>query len=373
MSGVLLGAAAAVLVAGTGFAVAATLRLPDLPRLLLSAYVVGFAEVAALILLLSPFNALSRVGILISVSLVFGASIALWFFVGAPRPPRVALGRARDLKRTPLVLVLGVVTGLALLYVFALIVGTPPTNHDSLTYHLTRVAFWMQVGGVHYIPDAYDARMNAHPPNAELALTFLLELSRNERLAGLVQFVAVLAVAVGVYALARHLRLSFQEAVFGALLFLTLPIVLLEASTAQNDLVAASLSIAATLFLLGDSRRELALAALATALAVGTKVPAAVRRGASRRSCVPGPSQDAPPGSIPRRRNRRRSGLVLVRRQPGADREPAGRDRGEGEARRPPRADRQLPRRVRAPHRCVRPLGSNRRRHPRSTRLPQRW
>lgn len=263
------------LVAGTGLAVAATLRLRDLPRLILGAYVVGFAEVVGLILLLSAFEAVTRAAILVAVAGLFAASVAGWFLSGAPGLPPVSVGRLRALKHTPIVLVLAVVSGLALVYVLALIVGTPPNNPDSLTYHLARAAFWSQENGIHYIADAYDERLNAHPPNAEIVLTFLLEVGQNERLTGFVQFIAAFVTALGVFALARELRLGRREAAFGALLFLTLPIVLLQASTAQNDLVAVSLLIAATVFLLGDTRRELVLVALATALAISTKVPAA--------------------------------------------------------------------------------------------------
>lgn len=263
------------LVAGTGLAVAATLRLRDLPRLILGAYVVGFAEVVGLILLLSAFGAVKRTAILAALAGLFAASVAGWFLSGAPRLPPVPVGRLRALRRTPILLVLAVATGLALLYVLALIVGTPPNNHDSFTYHLTRAAFWSQADGVGNIADAYDERLNAHPPTAEIALTFVLELGRHERLAGFIQFAAALASAIGVYAIARKLTLPRREAAFGGLLFLTLPIILLEASTTQNDLVVASFLVAATVFVLGESKRELVLAGLATALALGTKVPAA--------------------------------------------------------------------------------------------------
>jgi hypothetical protein len=90
-------------------------------------------------------------------------------------------------------------------------------------------------------------------------------------LVGFVQFFAALACAVGVYALARRACLSRIEAGFGSVLFLSLPIVLLQASLAKNDLVVASFLVAAAVFILGDSRRDIGLAAVATALAVGTK------------------------------------------------------------------------------------------------------
>jgi hypothetical protein len=166
-------------------------------------------------------------------------------------------------------------TGLAFAYVVSLVIGTPPNNWDSLSYHLPRAALWSQHDGIGYIADAYDGRLNANPPNGEIALTFLLEIGRNERLTGFVQLAAALALAVGVFAVARKLGLSRGQAAFGSLLVLTLPIVLLQASTTQNDLVAASFLMTAAVFLLDTSRRELALAALAIALGIGTKIPAA--------------------------------------------------------------------------------------------------
>ena len=57
-------------------------------------------------------------------------------------------------------------------------------------------------------------------------------------------------------------------------MFLTLPVVLLQAPTTQNDLVAASGLTAAAVFLTGTSTAAMGIAGLATALAVGTKVPA---------------------------------------------------------------------------------------------------
>ena len=268
---------AVILVAGSGLAGAATLHLRPLPQLVLAAYVLAFAEIVALMLVLSAFGAVTRVWILVGVAALFAVSVACWLLLGAPRPCPWPQFRhyVRALGRDRLLLVLTVAAGLALVYVLALIVGTPPNSHDSLTYHLTRAAFWRQEGGVGYVTDAYDERLNVNPPNAEIVVTFLLEIGRNERLAGFVQFTASLAASLGVYTLARKLDLARREAAFGALLFLTLPIVLLQASTALNDLVAASFLIAATVFLLADSRGELGLSALAIALAIGTKIPAA--------------------------------------------------------------------------------------------------
>jgi 4-amino-4-deoxy-L-arabinose transferase-like glycosyltransferase len=95
-----------------------------------------------------------------------------------------------------------------------------------------------------------------------------------DRFVALVQACAFLALAVGVIGVARGLGLSRREALLGALLVATLPVIALQASTAQNDLVVASFLVAGVAFLLDSGRGTPWLAGAATALAVGTKVTA---------------------------------------------------------------------------------------------------
>ncbi|HWQ23714.1 MAG TPA: glycosyltransferase family 39 protein, partial [Gaiellaceae bacterium] len=268
----LAGSGAIAASAGLG---AACLRLRSVWSFALAWYVLAFAEVLALCLVLSLGGMLGRPGLLVGAALLSCGSAWLWRRSGSPRPPTPAL--CRDARRTgpgPLVLLAGAVA-FALAYVAALALGTPPSGWDQLTYHLARAAFWLQAGRVGYIGDAYDERLNYNPPGAEMAFAFVLALGRSERLPALVQLVAALACAGGVYGLARLLGLSRREAAFGALAFLATPIVLLQAATPKNDLVVASFLVAAALFLLSGAKAELVLAGIATALAVTTKVTAA--------------------------------------------------------------------------------------------------
>ena len=71
-----------------------------------------------------------------------------------------------------------------------------------------------------------------------------------DRYVALVQASAFVALAVGVIGVARGLGLSRREALLGALLVATLPVIALQASTAQNDLVVASFLVAAVALLL---------------------------------------------------------------------------------------------------------------------------
>lgn len=266
----------ATLVALAALAGAAALRLRSLPEFLLAAYVLAVTEVVALLLVLSPFSAVRRPVLLAGLSVGCALGLGSWWRAGRPRPPWLSGARAsvRELRASAPVTALLVAVGAAGSYAVALALGSPPVTWDSLRYHLTRAAFWRQDGAVGYIANAYDARINANPPNGEILLTFVLELARDERLTAFVQLVAWLACFAGVVALARRLGLARSEACFGGAAFVLLPIVVLQSSTTHNDLVLASLLLAATVFATRTSGRELALAGLAVGLAVGTKVTA---------------------------------------------------------------------------------------------------
>ena len=117
-----------------------------------------------------------------------------WRRAGSPRPPglpqaprptagRSAPRRSRPSRPSP--------TPTSL----ALIAGTPPNGWDPLNYHLPRVGFWLQSEQVGYIDAAYDPRMNFNPPNGEVAMTFVLGVTRQEVLSAFVQLAAALACA----------------------------------------------------------------------------------------------------------------------------------------------------------------------------------
>ena len=271
MPAALAAAVSAVILGATGLALAALFRPRSLAELVLAAYLVGFAEVVALVLVLSPFGAVRRPVLLLGMVGICAVAVGAWVRAGRPRPA-VRLPR-RLADALPVAALAGVVVA-AFAYVLVLGLGTPPNTVDSLVYHLARAALWRQQGSAGYIDAAYDERLNANPPNAELAVGFVLELTRDERFASLVQLASALACAVAVFALARRIGLLRGEALFGALLFLTLPIVLLQSSTTLNDLVVVAPLLSATVFVLGSERRLLLLVALATALAIGTKLTA---------------------------------------------------------------------------------------------------
>lgn len=274
MNGTLLGFSALLLLSATGLLVSVILRIKRPGELVLAVYVAASAEVVGLFLFLSAFGAVTQGALIAGLVLVFAAVLAVWMLGHCERLPSLPRRPFRDSGDRAPVVVLAVVVGLGLAYIVALIVGTPPNGWDPANYHLARAALWLQSGGIGYIGDAYDQRLNFNPPNGEVGFAFVLGVTREENFVGFVQFFAALACAIGVFALAGRLGLSRTEALFGGLVFLSLPLVALQSSGAKNDLIVTSYLVAAALFLLGDSRREIALGSVSTALAVGTKFTA---------------------------------------------------------------------------------------------------
>jgi len=180
----------------------------------------------------------------------------------------------RDALRDPLVAVLALALTGAFGYVAALIVGTAPNDYDVLWYHLARAAFWKQQHAVAYIHGANDARLNGFPPNAEIADTFTMVLGKTERFAGFVQLSALLATVTAIAGIARRLGLPGRQALFAALLFATLPVVVLQSATSLNDLVFSACLACCAYFLFSWTRVSLALVALGLGLAIGTKITA---------------------------------------------------------------------------------------------------
>jgi len=105
-----------------------------------------------------------------------------------------------------------------LAYELVLALTAPANNWDSLTYHLSRVAAWMQHGGVYRIPNAPTPRMNEYQPLAEQQILYLFVAIGSGALFALPQYLAQLAVLVAVYGAARRLGFEPRAAACSSLL-----------------------------------------------------------------------------------------------------------------------------------------------------------
>jgi len=263
----------AVILAATALAAASALRPASPVAFTLAAYISATAELVVLAEVLSPIHAVDRLGYTLG-ELVFAAAAGwAWFRGGRPLPPPLPELRPALREHRVLAALAGVVA-VAFAYQLFVAVASPPSNWDSMTYHLTRAAAWTQRRAVEYVPGAPTERANSFPPVAELQVLWTFVLHGRDTFAALPQLFAEAALTLAVYGLGRRLGWERAAAAFAALLVPTLTEVGLESVTTQNDLVVAAYVATAAYFALGRTRVDVALAGAAVGLAVGTKLTA---------------------------------------------------------------------------------------------------
>jgi hypothetical protein len=154
-------------------------------------------------------------------------------------PDRVCRA-ARGLSRWEVALA---ILGTAELGVFIVMAAAyVPTNGDSLVYHLARVANWVQNGSVQHYAAQYPAEIELSPLH-EYTMAQLHVLAGTDRLDSFIQLFAVVICVVGASEIARLLHGSRDAQVFAAGLTATIPSVILEATSTQNNDFAGAIAV----------------------------------------------------------------------------------------------------------------------------------
>ena len=261
-----------MLLGGSALMFALSLRLDGVLSTSLAVYLIGVGEVVLLGFLLSPLEAVDRVGYCVGLGALLFVSAVSWHVRGRHCVP-IRWGRALTaLRLNPAAGV--AVMGCLASFVYSAVVGAvvAPNNRDALTYHLTKAIVWYQRHGIGWIDAAPTARLNEFPGNAEVQVLFTLIMSDGDRMTAAPQFVAALTVVGSIFGLGRCAGFSAAAAAFAAGLFGLASVVALEAGTAQNDLCATALVTTAAYFVLRRGSTEAALAGAAIGIALGTKL-----------------------------------------------------------------------------------------------------
>jgi len=156
-----------------------------------------------------------------------------------------------------------------------LVIAIAPHEWDSLTYHLPRMAHYLQQNNLKYFDANYWAQVT-HPKNSTLLLLYtFLALGHNENLLQLVQYFSYWIIFLGVYGIARKIGLDRVQGLFSALVGSLLIDTVMQATTTQNDLIIAAYFASATYFLFAfretRNRKYLCLTAIGIGIAIGTK------------------------------------------------------------------------------------------------------
>jgi hypothetical protein len=251
---------------------ASLLRLEGAVSFLLAAYLLAWCEVVAVVFSLSAGRWVERWTLLGGLAVVAGVAASLWVILGRPRPPPFAPAARNGWRAAadPVVAIPLLVSATALVYTLVVSVTTAPNDGDPLAYELTRAAFWRQEHGIVSLRTAY-VPLDFWPPVAETGNLAVMTLSGADRFTGLIQWLAVPALALATYGVGRRVGLGRRAALWGAALVPTFPVVVAQSWSAFTDLVFASFAVASVYFGIGALGIELVPMALAVGLAVGTK------------------------------------------------------------------------------------------------------
>ena len=225
---------------------------------------------------LSLFRAVTLPGLVGAWGAV-GVATCLFAAGGRAAPRQEASSRPGGPERAPetwlLIPIVGIVAALAVLGA-----GAAPNNYDSMTYHMSRVAHWVQNASVAHYP-THILRQIYQTPWAEYALLQMQVTCGGDQCANLVQWFAMVGSVAGVSWIARQLGAGLRGQILAAVLCATIPMGLLEATSTQNDYVLAFWLVclaACVLAVAGDAhgetdRRPVIAAGAALGLALLTK------------------------------------------------------------------------------------------------------
>jgi hypothetical protein len=134
-----------------------------------------------------------------------------------------------------------------LLLILAQSIIYPPNNWDSMTYHMARITSWVSHQSVTYYPTSI-VRQLYEPPFAEYLIAHISILSKGDYFANSVQLFFLLFTIAGIILILEEFGLGIRYKVVAVVLAATIPEVVLEASSTQNDIVVSFFIIAACYF-----------------------------------------------------------------------------------------------------------------------------
>jgi hypothetical protein len=274
MDDVLVTFVGAAIVTFVALVVPALLQIRGTAPYAIAALVVAAADLVFVGIVLSPAHLVTRLGGLLGLAVVALVVAIAWRLRGAPRPPRPTRAAIAPVAASAPAAFLVVVAGAALVFQLYVDMRVAPSNWDSMTYHLSRAAYWLQNSSfLHY--SGASVRQVGSGPNAEILQAWTMLITGTDRWVELVQWTALVGLALTTYSGARLLRFGVAASAFAAALFVILPMPILQSTTTQNDLVVSFFIAAAAFFAVRGARDrhvgDLAVAGAAVGLAIGTK------------------------------------------------------------------------------------------------------
>lgn len=124
----------------------------------------------------------------------------------------------------------------------------PPNNWDSLTYHMSRIMYWLGNENLNHFP-THILRHLYQPPFAEYIIMHVNVLQGNDYFSNSIQLLFLVYCLFPLNEILNVFGIGRSSKLISFLFCITTPSVLLQASTTKNDIVCAFFILTSILFL----------------------------------------------------------------------------------------------------------------------------
>ena len=210
---------------------------------------------------------------------VFLFALVFWHIKNRPRLKTEAFELSfekikTELKKDKILFALSIFFLGSLIVSFFLAFYAPVNLWDSMTYHTARVAFWIQNKSLEHF-ETSSIRQIMFSPNAEIFYLWPLVFIKKDFLAGMAQFISFCGSLWILSSFLSYIKVSKKRILWAVFIFASLPEIILQASSTQNDLVLGFFLFASLyLFIYGVREKEknsIIMSAMALGISVGIK------------------------------------------------------------------------------------------------------
>lgn len=172
-----------------------------------------------------------------------------------------------EIKENKLLWVIGVI------FFFTFLSGVlyAPNTIDSTVYHLTRIEFWIQHKNINYFATQTD-RMLYQPPLAEYMILQFRVLQDSDIFSFIIQWLFALGACVGVSLLAELSGANKKVQYLSFFVAATIPMVILQSSSTQNDVTVSFFIVMTAYFLLKNLNENKSSTAIFSGVSIGEAI-----------------------------------------------------------------------------------------------------
>lgn len=123
----------------------------------------------------------------------------------------------------------------------------PPNNWDSMTYHMARVTNWIGNESINHYP-THIFRQLYQPPFSSFFTLHLTLLTKLDFFSNSIQLFYLLGSIASLAAIFNLFNYTLKTKIIGITLILTIPEVLLQASSTQNDIIVSFFIVSCSFF-----------------------------------------------------------------------------------------------------------------------------